>query len=108
MTTCKTVAYIGTHPRHCHINGLIWRLGPLAIFEESLSPENVALVHALGPSYIGCFQAVTLSDMFEVRIFSSTYFIPLVSFYTPLKHEKTSGFLMFSGGVERNQLHEMG
>ena len=30
-----------------------------------------------------------------------THFIALVSFDTPWKHEKTSGFLMFSGGVER-------
>ena len=28
--------------------------------------------------------------------------------YTPWKYQKTSGFLMFSGGIERNQWHEMG
>ena len=27
--------------------------------------------------------------------------MPLVSFYTPWKHQKTSDFLMFSGGIER-------
>ena len=34
-----------------------------------------------------------------------THFIPLVSFffYTPWKHQKTRGFLMFSGGIERDQ-----
>ena len=26
----------------------------------------------------------------------------LVSFYTPWKHQKTSGFLIFPGGLERN------
>ena len=36
-----------------------------------------------------------------------------VSFYTPGKHQpgkhqKTRGFLMFSGGIERDQLQEMG
>ena len=29
-------------------------------------------------------------------------------FYTPWKHQKTFDFLMYSGSVERDQLHEMG
>ena len=29
-----------------------------------------------------------------------THFRPLIYFYTPWKHQKTSGFLMFPGGVE--------
>ena len=33
--------------------------------------------------------------------------MPLVSFYTPWK-QKTRGFLMFSGGVERDHWYEMG
>ena len=37
-----------------------------------------------------------------------THFMQLVSFYTPWKHEETSGFLIFSGGIERDQWHEMG
>ena len=37
-----------------------------------------------------------------------TYFMPFVSFDSPCKHQKTSGFLMFSGGIERGQWHEMG
>ena len=34
-----------------------------------------------------------------------THFMPLISFDTPLKHQKT---LMFSGGIKRDQWHEMG
>ena len=34
--------------------------------------------------------------------------MPLVSFYTPWKHQKTRGFLMLSGGVERDHWYEMG
>ena len=34
--------------------------------------------------------------------------MPLASFYTPGKHQKIYGFLMFSEGVEREQWHEMG
>ena len=35
------------------------------------------------------------------------HFMPLVSFDTPWKHQKTSGFLMFSG-VKRDKWHGMG
>ena len=34
--------------------------------------------------------------------------MPLVSFYNPWKDQKTSGFLMFLGGIEGDQWHEMG
>ena len=41
--------------------------------------------------------------------------MPLISFDnpwkhqdTPCKHQKTRGFLMFSGGIKRDQWHEMG
>ena len=37
-----------------------------------------------------------------------THFMPLVFLYTPWKHKKTSAFLMFSGGIERDQWHEIG
>ena len=37
-----------------------------------------------------------------------THFMPLVPFDTPWKHQKTSGFLMCSGGFERDQWGEMG
>ena len=29
-----------------------------------------------------------------------THFYPKLHFYTPLKHQETGGFLMFSGGTE--------
>ena len=32
----------------------------------------------------------------------------MASFYTPWKNQKTFGFLMFSGDIERDQWHEMG
>ena len=31
----------------------------------------------------------------------------MVSFYTPWKRQKAFGFLMFLGGIERDQSHEM-
>ena len=38
------------------------------------------------------------------RVFSLyhlTHFLPLVSFDTPIKYQKTIGFLMFSGGIKK-------
>ena len=35
-------------------------------------------------------------------------FMPLVSFFTPRKQQITRGFLMFLGGIEKKQWHEMG
>ena len=32
-----------------------------------------------------------------------THFMPLISFYTPWKHQKNKGFQMFSGGIERDR-----
>ena len=34
--------------------------------------------------------------------------MPLVSSYTPWEHQETKGFLIFSGGIERDQGHVMG
>ena len=36
-----------------------------------------------------------------------THFMPLVSFYTLWYYQKTSGFLMFPGAIERDFSHEM-
>ena len=37
-----------------------------------------------------------------------TYFMLLVSLYTPWKYQKIFGFRMFSVGIGRDQWHEMG
>ena len=34
--------------------------------------------------------------------------MPLIFFDTPPKHQKTIDFLMFLGGIKRDQWHEMG
>ena len=36
------------------------------------------------------------------------HFMPLVSFYAPLKTLENLWFFMFAGVIEREQLHEMG
>ena len=53
---------------------------------------------------------ITSVDIFLVfsLLAQSTNSLSLISFYTPWKHQKTSGFLMFSGGIERDYWHEMG
>ena len=40
----------------------------------------------------------TVVSQFPIQIL--THFQPKFHFYTPLKHLKTGGFLMFSGGTE--------
>ena len=37
-----------------------------------------------------------------------TYFQPIFHFYTPWKHQKASGFRMFSGGIEVEHWLKMG
>ena len=50
-----------------------------------------------------------ISCSFSVKkLYILTHFMQLVSFSTPWKHKKTFGFLMFSGGIERDQRHEIG
>ena len=36
------------------------------------------------------------------------YFMPRVSFYSTWKYQKTSGFLMFFGGIQRKHWHGIG
>ena len=35
------------------------------------------------------------------------HFIPFVSFYTPRRDRKNYGFLMFSGGIKKDQWHQI-
>ena len=51
-------------------------------------------------SQTSLFQKLSLMDL--------THFMPLISSDTPRKHQKTRGFLMFSGDIKRDQWHEMG
>ena len=47
--------------------------------------------------------------VFLLPLFHSlTHFMPLFSFYTPCRHQKTRRLLTFAGGIERDQWHEMG
>ena len=43
-------------------------------------------------------------NVFSVWLF---LFMPPICFYTTWKYQKTTGFLMFSGGLETKQWHEM-
>ena len=38
---------------------------------------------------------------------SLTYFLPMFPFYTPWEHQKTKGFLVFSGGIKWEHWPEM-
>ena len=57
-------------------------------------------------------QEIRLMGMvhFALKFFLTylTHFMPLISLCTPLKTSEKTGFLMFSGGIERYQWHEIG
>ena len=51
---------------------------------------------------------VTFPENIVLSETTLTHFMPLVSFYTPWEHLKTFNFLMFSGGIKREQWQDMG
>ena len=55
----------------------------------------------LGPNFC-------LKMCYEGFSMTLTRFKLLFSFHTTWKHKKTSGFLIFSGGIERDKWHEQG
>ena len=53
-------------------------------------------------------RANQLTGFYMMKTLSLTCFIPLLSFYTPWKHQKSRGFLMFLRDIERDQWDEVG
>ena len=49
----------------------------------------------------------SIEKTFKLAAYPVTHFIPLIFFYTPWKRWKTSGYLMFSGSIERDYWYEM-
>ena len=45
---------------------------------------------------------------FEESVIKLNLFMPIVSFNTPWKHQKTRDFLIFSGDIEKHHWHEKG
>ena len=56
---------------------------------------------------LGTIQQYQSQGFTMVIIFVLTHFVPLASFYTPCNYQKTRAFLMFTGGIERDQRHEL-
>ena len=95
-----------------------WRVVRQVTFEGSSVPSFQYCFHHCISEIITCLLVEVRSVLFTALRLKkknhenpwcfSAHFIPLVSFYTLLKHQKTSGFLMFSGGIGRDQWPEMG
>ena len=70
--------------------------------------DRILLMNACWVCQSVSFQVFNAASdiLFKNKMFNPTHFMPLVSFYTPWKHQKTRGFL-FSGGIEREQCHVM-
>ena len=63
----------------------------------------VALECVINVSFVASLKFLSCKPEFTL-----TYFMPPVSFYTLWKHQKTWVVLIFSGGIEREEWHEMG
>ncbi|XP_068632967.1 WD repeat and FYVE domain-containing protein 3 isoform X2 [Battus philenor] len=48
---------LGTPPQWRRYSRLLWRQGPALLLEEVLSAQTVAIIHQLGPHYVGTLQA---------------------------------------------------
>ena len=51
---------------------------------------------------------VYLINIFYIYCNLLTHFTPVISFDTPWKCQKATGFLIFSGVIKRDQCHEIG
>ena len=65
-----------------------------SLVDQELKP------HQVWSSFDSC-------DHCDPNYFPLTHFVPVRSFCIPWKHQKTSGFLMFPGGIERDQWHRL-
>ena len=70
--------------------------------------ELYALMHCEFNSFASRLGLLNKKSTAEYLTEHLTHFMSLVFFYTPWKHQKASGFLMFPGGIERYQWNEMG
>ena len=74
-----------------------------------ITPNMDALYAVLTPKFLEKVSRILTKIKFflnfALTLLKLTHFMPLVSFYAPGKHQKTYGFLRFSGGIERNQWH---
>uniref|UniRef100_A0A8C3KM47 WDFY family member 4 n=1 Tax=Calidris pygmaea TaxID=425635 RepID=A0A8C3KM47_9CHAR len=55
--------YIATPRIWKQKSSLIWRLGPMYLFEEAISVETIEVINKLGPQYCSNFQAVQLQGI---------------------------------------------
>ena len=82
---------------------LTWKISILNVywFSQSTERKDICLRH----QKLACEMIKNLN--YSLYLYCQlTLFTPLTSFDTPWKHQKTRVFLMFSGGIKRNQWHE--
>ena len=73
---------------------------------NSISKQNITRLKISGWSKVKTLPWPSL--LFWVSVsYQLTHFMLLVSFYTSWKYQKTRGFLIFSGGIERDQCRDM-
>ena len=75
---------------------------------------EIRIVHKTSLTLMGHHTRLLISctikiirEVFEYEMIAVNDFVPLVYFCTPLNHQKTRGFLMFSGVIESDKWHEI-
>ena len=86
-----------------------WVLSPLPLFNVCRYSYLFLYAEAKWDMLFCVELSTDFWDSFR-RSFKNTliHLVALISFDTPWKHQKTSGFLIFSGCMKRDQWHEMG
>ena len=78
---------------------MLWYFDNLLLFNNVLLSFRELLVLSINYNLSKLFKGL-INHEWLINL------MPLFSFYTPWKHHKTRGFLMFSGSTERGQWHE--
>ena len=72
------------------------------ILSKKLSAATIPYLFEVDP------ETVTIRQLKLMVSFIFTHFNPMFHFYIPWKHQKTRGFLLFSGSIEMDQWANMG
>ena len=85
---------------NCKVRGILLRETSTKVNKQVIKETKLGIVKTKGFS---SWENKTAGVPHRpISLLLLTHFMPLVSFDTPSKHQKTRGFQMFSGVIERN------
>ena len=87
-----------------HTSLMVWK----KLHQIMADLPKVNTIKHLNFNLVSLLFTFNLFNLFNLTFSTLTHFNPLISFYTPWKHQKTRGFLIFSGGIKRDRQHKNG